>query len=179
MRDALERTKNGLDGFKLTVKLPKPSDTWSARDKLKLMVQDGKVMPWSGLPIDQDHCEELLTLPGNLQEEYTTYLRTLNYVMANEAEYQRYVVEEGYPNKLSEMVELDDRIADILYAMVCQPHLTGDYAAEQVAVDCEAQEKGENNEDDLKKQLDRLKSARMAALQKLLETAAIEAETKR
>lgn len=179
IRDALERAKNGLDGFKLTVKLPKPSDTWSASDKLKQMVQDGKAMPWSGLPIDLDHCEELLTLPGNLQKEYTTYLRTLNYIMENEAEYQRYVVEEGYPDKLSELVELDARIADTLYALVCQPHLTGDYAAEQVAVDREAQKKGENNEDDLKKQLDRLKSARMAALQKLLETAAIQAEANR
>ena len=170
LRDASDLAGDGPEGYAVAVSLPMPSDNAIALDKLKQMVREGEVMPWSGLPIDQDSCEALLALPGALREEYAVYLRTLNYVMTDEAAYQRYVVGEGYRDALSELLEIDARIAGTLYDRVCLPHLKDSSSAADAA-----RKNGEYDE----KTLNDLKLERSKALEKLKQTAAIEAEARR
>ncbi|MBR1658308.1 MAG: toll/interleukin-1 receptor domain-containing protein [Synergistaceae bacterium] len=90
------------------------------------MMKTGKVMPWSGQPMYQEECEELLTLAASREDEYKRFASVLEFVMTDE--YGKLYYSAQYPELLSELLEIDAKIAAELYQIVCAPHLTGKYA---------------------------------------------------
>jgi len=94
------------------------------------MINTGKVMPWSGRPMDENACRELLTLADSREEEYRKYALLLEYIMSEESinfDYRR-----DYPELLDKLLETDAKIAAELYQIVCMPHKVGKYADHSV-----------------------------------------------
>ena len=90
------------------------------------MMKSGQVMPWSGKPMDQAACRELLTLSETRKEEYNFYEAVLEFVMTDET--ARRLYSSQYPPLLKKLLEIDAQIASELFNIVCYPHMTGKYA---------------------------------------------------
>ena len=89
------------------------------------MMKTGKVMPWSRVPMNQEACAELLTLPVNREDEYRKFADVLEFVMTDD--YARKYYGSEYPKLLRELLEVDADIAAELWQIVCRPHI-GKYA---------------------------------------------------
>ena len=98
----------------------------NARQYLSDMMETGKVMPWSGKPMYQDECAELLSLAGTRGEEYQSFASVLEFVMTDE--YARRYYGTQYPELLHDLLEIDADIAAMLYQIAVTPHLTGKFA---------------------------------------------------
>ena len=98
----------------------------NALASLNSMVSSGRVMPWSGLPMDEEACKELLTLADSRQEAYDLYAAVLAFVMTDDMARLRYGSE--FPRLLNSLLETDATITAMLYQIVCEPHLAGKYA---------------------------------------------------
>lgn len=95
------------------------------------MLKTGKVMPWSGKPIDQGACRELLTLAENREADYNFFEAVLEFVMTDEDAHRLYGAQ--YPQLLGELLEIDAKIASKLFQIVCYPHTTtGKYSDDSV-----------------------------------------------
>ena len=90
------------------------------------MMKTEKVMPWSGLPMNHEACEELLILPVNREDEYKNFADVLEFVMTDD--YARKYYGSEYPKLLRELLDVDADISSELYQIVCVPHITGKYA---------------------------------------------------
>ncbi len=101
----------------------------TAPESLEDMLGSGKVMPWSGLPMDGVRCRQLLELAEKRDQEYRKYADVLCFLMENEVRRQDY---GDYPEKLLKLLETDACIASELYQIVVMPHLTGPYADHSV-----------------------------------------------
>ena len=93
---------------------------------LSHMLETGKVMPWSGKPMDEDACTELLRLAEDRREEYALFASVLEFVMTDDYGNRQYG--EEYPRLLASLLETDAEIAANLYQIVCAPHVVGKYA---------------------------------------------------
>lgn len=98
----------------------------SAEYYLTAMLETGKVMPWSGKPMDEAACKKLFTLAADREEEYALFASVLQYVMQDAYAGRNYGAQ--YPQLLSDLLETDADIAAALYQIVCTPHLTGPFA---------------------------------------------------
>lgn len=90
------------------------------------MMKTGEVMPWSGKPMDQTACRELLSLTEERESEYNYFASVLEFVMTDEYSYRYYGSQ--YPQLLKKLLEIDAKISSELFQIVCYPHLTGKYA---------------------------------------------------
>lgn len=96
-----------------------------AVQNLDAMMNTGKVMPWSGKPINQSACRELLTLAEDREKEYRFFAVVLEFVMTDE--FARRYYASDYPQLLHNLLEVDAKIASKLFQIVCYPHMTGKY----------------------------------------------------
>ena len=119
-----------LNLYKKTI----PYTILSSQDALQYlddMVKTGKVMPWSGKPIDQGACRELLMLAENREANYNFFEAVLEFVMTDETARRFYGAQ--YPQLLRKLLEIDAEIASVLFQIVCYPHTaTGKYSGDSV-----------------------------------------------
>lgn len=97
-----------------------------AVQNLDAMMKTGKVMPWSGKPMNQSACRELLTLAEDREADYRLFAAVLEFVMTDENAHRHYASE--YPQLLQKLLEIDAKIASELFQIVCYPHMMGKYA---------------------------------------------------
>lgn len=90
------------------------------------MMKTGKVMPWSGKPMNHVECAELLTLADKRRDEYKYFASVLEFVMTDE--YAKRFYSSQYLELLRGLLEVDAKIAAEFYQIVCAPHVTGKYA---------------------------------------------------
>ena len=95
------------------------------------MMKSGKVMPWSGKPMDQSACRELLTLYDTRKEEYNFFGAVLEFVMTDET--ARRLYSSQYPKLLKKLLEIDAQITSELFNIVCYQHMIGKYADDSVS----------------------------------------------
>ena len=88
----------------------------SAEYYLTAMLETGKVMPWSGRPMDEAACKKLFTLAADREEEYALFASVLQYVMQDAYAGRNYGAQ--YPQLLSDLLETDADIAAALYQIV-------------------------------------------------------------
>ena len=100
---------------------------------LSLMLDSGKVMPWSGKPMDEKNCRRLITLASDRGEEYLEFAYVLEFTVTNDYANRYYA--EQFRQLLSELIETDADIAAALYQIVCVPHLEGKYADNSATAD--------------------------------------------
>ncbi|MBQ2617508.1 MAG: toll/interleukin-1 receptor domain-containing protein [Synergistaceae bacterium] len=132
-RDLVYCAANNPENFNQQLKIYKDhfSTEEAARTKELLqylydMMKSGSVMPWSGKPIAQRVCAELIALYGNREIQYKFFASVLEFTM-NDLETRRDYGSQ-YIGLLMEILELDANIASTLFQIVCVPHLTGKYA---------------------------------------------------
>lgn len=90
------------------------------------MMKTGEVISWSGKPMHNEECLELLQLSRKRQPEYELLESVLEFVMSDD--YAKRYYGKEYPEQLKALLETDADIASELYQIVCSPHLTGKYA---------------------------------------------------
>ncbi|MBQ2957793.1 MAG: hypothetical protein IJE08_15200 [Clostridia bacterium] len=89
------------------------------------MLESGKVMPGSLVPMDGDRYTELIGLYEARTEEYAWHLSVVDYLMNNEKAYEMYA--ESYLPLLDQLIETDADIAATLYQIACMQHAEGMY----------------------------------------------------
>ena len=97
---------------------------------LSSMLETGSVMPWSGLPMDEPACRQLLSLMDSRRDDYSLYASVLVYVMTDD--YARRYYGNEFPGLLYELLETDADMTAQLYQIACKPHLTGKYSDDSV-----------------------------------------------
>ena len=97
---------------------------------LERMLATGKVMPWSGKPMDEKAFRSLMGLSESRGGEYARYAEVLIFVMTNETAYRYYG--KTYPALLAELLETDAAITAEWYRIVLAPHATASYGEKRL-----------------------------------------------
>ena len=93
-----------------------------AEDARIRMEDTGKVMPWSGEMLNGTAYAELFSYGETTAQEYAYYLEVLSFLEENPAYNEIYG--ERFRERLSGLVEADAAVADALYKIVIEPHLS-------------------------------------------------------
>ena len=97
------------------------SSAWAA-DALERMTKTGTVMPWSEKKLNDSAYTELFAASERECEEYARYLDILSFLYENPTYDEKYG--EKFRRTLTELVEIDAEISDVLYKLVLAPHLS-------------------------------------------------------
>ncbi|MBR6705694.1 MAG: hypothetical protein IKI84_03315 [Clostridia bacterium] len=119
-----EEFQRQLIKFNATISY-KSIDPVIAGQALERMLSSGKVMPWSGKPMDEKACRSLMGLSENRGEEYARYADVLIFVMSDETAFRYYG--KTYPELLAKLLETDATITAEWYRIVLAPHATERY----------------------------------------------------
>ena len=97
------------------------SPEW-AEDAFDRMTESGKVMPWSGEKLNEWAYTELFAASERGVEEYARYLDILSFLNDNPSYDEKYG--DKFRSTLTELIETDAEISDVLYKLVLSPHLS-------------------------------------------------------
>ncbi|MBE6627001.1 MAG: hypothetical protein E7628_07470 [Ruminococcaceae bacterium] len=97
------------------------SPEW-AEEALSRMMETGKVMPWSYDRMNEIAYTELFEYGKSCAYEYAYYLEVLDFLVANKTYNDRYG--DDFREKLTALALADAQVADTLYKLVIDPHLS-------------------------------------------------------
>lgn len=95
---------------------------FQAAGYLDILYEDGKVMPWSGRPLDEEAYLALIALPEDREKEYAEYLDIL--VHAKEDNDAWAYFGKDYLEKLETLLTADAMLLGKYYNMVIEPELS-------------------------------------------------------